>query len=84
MEWKLQDAKNRFHEVVQQARTQGPQIVTVRDKRVVVVLSAQDYDSWRAGRPTLVEVLLDGPRWDDDFAKAVTARAKLPGRDHAF
>ncbi|HEX2885522.1 type II toxin-antitoxin system Phd/YefM family antitoxin [Vineibacter terrae] len=84
MAWQLQDAKNKFSKVVQQARTQGPQVVTVRGERAVVVLSAEDYDSLRAARPTLVDALLDGPRWDDDFAKAVTARVKTPSRDPAF
>ncbi|TXL76324.1 type II toxin-antitoxin system Phd/YefM family antitoxin [Vineibacter terrae] len=84
MAWQLQDAKNKFSKVVQQARTQGPQVVTVRGERAVVVLSAEDYDSLRAARPTLVDALLDGPRWDDDFVEAVTARVKAPSRDPAF
>ena len=29
MKWQLQDAKNHFSKVVQNARTQGPQIVTL-------------------------------------------------------
>ena len=30
MEWQLQDAKNQFSKVVQKARTEGPQMVTLR------------------------------------------------------
>jgi hypothetical protein len=48
------------------------------------VLSAHDYDALRAGRPTLVDDLLGGPAWDDDFADAVEARAKIPSRSVAF
>ena len=40
MEWQLQDAKNHFSKVVQNARTEGPQIVTLRGERAAVVLSA--------------------------------------------
>jgi prevent-host-death family protein len=84
MEWQLQDAKNQFSRVVQRARHEGPQIVTLRGERTAVVLSAADYDALRAGRPTLVDDLLAGPDWDDQLAEAVTQRAKKPGRDVAF
>ena len=44
MNWPLQDAKNRFSEVVKRARAEGPQTVTLRGARAAVVLSAEDYD----------------------------------------
>lgn len=84
MEWQLQDAKNQFSRVVQKARSEGPQIVTLRGERAVVVLSAADYDALSAGRPTLVDDLLAGPNWDDELTQAVTRRAKSPSRDAAF
>jgi prevent-host-death family protein len=84
MDWQLQDAKNQFSKLVQSARTQGPQVVTVRGERAVVVLSAQDYDALRAKRPTLVDRLLSGPPWDQELADAVSQREKTPGRDIAF
>ncbi|WP_087003999.1 type II toxin-antitoxin system Phd/YefM family antitoxin [Rhizobium sullae] len=84
MEWQLQDAKNQFSRVVQKARVEGPQVVTVRGQRTAVVLSARDYDALRAGRPTLVDDLLSGPAWDDDFLEAVTERSRTPSRDVAF
>jgi len=40
--WKLQDAKAHFSEVVRRARTEGPQMVTLRGKEAVVVLSVED------------------------------------------
>jgi prevent-host-death family protein len=45
MDWSLQDAKNRFSEVVRRARREGPQTVTLRGERAAVVLSAADYDA---------------------------------------
>ena len=45
MEWQLQDAKNRFSELVQRARQEGPQVVTLRGRRAAVVLSAEAYDA---------------------------------------
>lgn len=84
MDWQLQDAKNQFSKLVQNARTQGPQIVTVRGERAAVVLSTADYDALRAKRPTLVDHLLSGPVWDDGLADAVSQREKTPGRDIEF
>lgn len=84
MEWHLQDAKNQFSKVVQRARDEGPQVVTLRGERAAVVMSARDYDALRAGRPTLVDDLLGGPAWDDDLADAVEARSKIPSRSVTF
>jgi len=84
MDWPLQDAKNRFSEVVQRARREGPQTVTLRGERAAVVLSAADYDALTRDRPSLVDDLLSGPAWDDEFAKAVDTRAKAPSRKAAL
>ena len=84
MEWQLQDAKNHSSKVVQNARTRGPQIVTLRGERAAVVLSARDYDTLTAGRPNIVDALLSGPGWDDELAEAIVRRAKTPRRDAAF
>jgi prevent-host-death family protein len=84
MDWPLQDAKNRFSEVVQRARREGPQTVTLRGERAAVVLSAADYDALVRDRPSLVDDLLSGPAWDDALVDAVDARAKSPSRDSAI
>ena len=84
MEWALQDAKNQFSKLVQKARLDGPQVVTLRGERAAVVLSAADYEALRASRPSLVDNLLAGPAWDDDLAEAVATRAKTPSRDLAL
>ncbi len=84
MEWQLQDAKNRFSELVQRARRDGPQIVTLRGERAAVVLSAEAFDALTANRPSLVDHLLEGPVWPDDLVEAVNARAKTPSRNAEF
>jgi antitoxin Phd len=57
--WKLEDAKARFSEVVRRAHADGPQAVTVRGRRAVVVLDADDYERLAGPTPTtsLVEFL---------------------------
>lgn len=78
MEWQLQEAKNQFSKVVQKARFEGPQVITVRGEPAAVVLSARDYDALRAHRPTLVDDLLSGPAWDGAFSEAVMERSSTP------
>jgi len=84
MNWQLQDAKNQFSKVVQKARTEGPQVVTLRGERAAVVLSAYDYDLLLSGRPNLVEDLLSGPAWDNEMSETITKRDKTPSRDITF
>ncbi len=43
-EWKLEEAKDRFSEVVRRARSEGPQRVTVRGRDAVVVIAADEFD----------------------------------------
>lgn len=62
--WQLQDAKNRFSEVVTRAETEGPQWVTRHGKDAVVVVSAAEYQRTNKPKKTLREFLLDGPKID--------------------
>jgi prevent-host-death family protein len=84
MEWQLQDAKNRFSEVVRRAREEGPQVVTLRGERAAIVLSAEAYDELTVKRPSLVDHLLSGPVWPDDLVEAINTRSKVASRDAAF
>lgn len=60
-EWPLQDAKNRFSEVVERALHEGPQYVTRRGKEAVVIVAADEYRKARAPRETLFEFLRKSP-----------------------
>lgn len=42
--WKLEDAKARFSELVRRAGSEGPQEVTLRGRRAVVVVEAEAWD----------------------------------------
>ena len=39
MRWQLQEAKQRFSELVRQARSNGPQVVTRHGEEVAVIVS---------------------------------------------
>lgn len=49
--WKFEDARARFRELVRRARADGPQVVTVRGRPVVVVVDAEEYARLTARRP---------------------------------
>ncbi len=59
--WQLQEAKNRFSEVVRKASEEGPQTVTKHGKDSVVVLSAEDYRKLEQPKTSLVEFFRDSP-----------------------
>lgn len=59
--WQLQDAKNRFSELVDRAMKDGPQIVTRRGRRAVVVVSVEDYARLIKPRTKLTEFFRRSP-----------------------
>lgn len=63
--WKLEDARNRFSEVVRRAMAGEPQLVTRHGRDAVVILDAEEYRRLTAPRD-LLEFLRDSP-----FADAV-------------
>ena len=65
--WKLQDAKSQFSKVVQNALKSGPQYVTRRGTRAVVVLSVRDYEKLISNNPSFKDFLLACPKMDEDF-----------------
>lgn len=75
--WQLQDAKNRFSEVVEQALHSGPQTVTRRGEPVVVVVAI---DTWRrvvGPVPTLKSFLRSAPLDGIDLSRDSGERADV-------
>jgi antitoxin Phd len=62
--WKLEDAKNRFSELVRRALARGPQRVTRGGRDAVIVLSAADYERLVAPQ-SLVDFLRQSPFADE-------------------
>ncbi len=83
-EWQLQEAKNRFSEVVRRAAEEGPQTVTIHGKPAAVILSAASYASLTSGRKPLTEFLLEEPPWPDELVEAINDRSHDTGSDIAF
>lgn len=66
--WKLQDAKARFSKIVSDALKIGPQFVTRRGQKAVVVLSTETYETLTSNKPAFKDFLLSCPKLDGDFA----------------
>ena len=64
--WALQDAKNKFSRVVNEALTHGPQYVKRRGVDTVVVLSVRDYEKLTSQKPSFTAFLLSTPKIDND------------------
>lgn len=62
--WQVQEAKTRLSEVIEDARSKGPQIITKHGAERAVVLSIEDYHALTAHKPNLKEYLLGGPKVD--------------------
>lgn len=61
MTWKLQEASDRFSEVVDLAMKSGPQFVTKHGKPAVVIVSSTEYRNAFGRKKSLFEALRECP-----------------------
>lgn len=68
--WQIQEAKQRFSEMIRAAVHDGPQVITRHGEDVAVVVDVAEYR--RLTRPVadLAGILLGGPKLDDAAAGA--------------
>jgi prevent-host-death family protein len=59
--WQLQEAKNKFSQVVENAINSGPQIITKRGAEVAVVISCAEYQKMIAARGNLSDFFRESP-----------------------
>ncbi len=66
--WQVQQAKSRFSELIEDAQTKGPQIITKHGAETAVVLSINEYRSLTSVEPRmdLAEFLLRSPKFLTD------------------
>ena len=76
MSWQLQEAKQRLSEVVRDAQTKGPQVVTRHGEEVAVIVAMDDYRRMSRDVPDLKDYLLSGPRADDFEAERSRDRGR--------
>ncbi len=61
IKWQLQDARNRFSELVRKAREEGPQVITLHGRDAVVVVSANEFRKLSRPRGSLVDFFRKSP-----------------------
>ncbi len=60
--WQVQEAKMRFSQVIEEAQSKGPQMITRHGVDRAVVVSIDDFRSLTADKPDLRSYLLGGPK----------------------
>jgi antitoxin Phd len=59
--WQLQEAKNKFSEVVEEAIKHGPQVITKRGVEAVIVLSYVEYRKLSLNQKKLSDFFRESP-----------------------
>jgi prevent-host-death family protein len=67
MRWQVQDAKQRFSEVLRAAEAGEPQIVTKHGEEVAVVIDIVEYRRLRGETVEFMDYLRSGPHIDGDL-----------------
>src|SRR5438445_192973 len=81
--WQVQEAKQRFSEVLRRAHEDGPQVITRHGEEVAVVIDMSEYRHTQAKKMSFHDYLLSGPPVPDDFDELIE-RDKDYGRDVSF
>ena len=87
MSWQVQEAKQRFSEVLRAVRDEGPQTITRHGKEIAVVVDIDEYRRLAGPKRDFKDFLL-GPPHDDKIAdvidEIVAERAQHVLRDIDF
>lgn len=59
--WQLQEAKNKFSQLVEKAQYEGPQFVTRHGKETVVVISVEEYQKIVKPKSNLFNFIQSSP-----------------------
>jgi prevent-host-death family protein len=65
--WAIQDAKNRFSEVIEEALHETLQVITRRGEPVAVILSLKEFQSLKGDKGKLSEFFAKSPLYETSF-----------------
>jgi len=65
MRWQVQDAKQRFSELIRTAHANGPQVVTRHGEEIAVVIDIAEYRRLKGETAEFKDYLRSGPEFDD-------------------
>jgi prevent-host-death family protein len=66
--WQIQDAKQRFSEMIRAVTNEGPQVITRHGEDIAVVVGIGEYRRLTRQPVDLASVLLGGPKLGDSAA----------------
>jgi prevent-host-death family protein len=66
--WQIQDAKQRFSEMIRAVASEGPQVITRHGEDVAIVVAIDEYRRLTRPAADLAGILLGGPKLDEDTA----------------
>jgi prevent-host-death family protein len=66
--WQIQDAKQRFSEMIRAVTSKGPQVITRHGEDVAVVVDIGEYRRLTRPSADLASILLGGPKLDESAA----------------
>ena len=66
--WQIQEAKQRFSEMIRAVTTEGPQVITRHGEDVAVVVDIGEYRRLTRPAVDLASILPGGPKLDDSAA----------------
>jgi len=75
--WQLQEAKNKFSELIDRAESEGPQVITRRGVEVAVVMPMAGYRELTGPKKPLGDFLLTSPLRDSGLVIERDARTDL-------
>ncbi|MGH3932808.1 MAG: type II toxin-antitoxin system Phd/YefM family antitoxin [Pseudonocardiaceae bacterium] len=67
MSWQVQEAKQRFSEVLRAVENDGPQTITRHGQEIAVVIDIEEYRQLTGPKKDLKELLLGPPYFDDEM-----------------
>ena len=70
--WQLQEAKQRFSELIRSVETDGPQFVTRHGEEVAVVIDIAEYRRLRGGEEDFKAFLRNAPDLDLEIGRLST------------
>lgn len=80
--WQIQEAKQRFSEVIRAVANEGPQVITRHGEDVAVIVDIAEYRRLTGPAADVRQILLGPPMLDDDEAAVFDEIEAERERDH--
>jgi len=82
MHWQIQEAKQRFSELIRTVQADGPQVVTRHGEEIAVVIDIAEYRHLKGDVADFKDYLRSGPDFDDlDLTRADDLPSRIDWAD---